>query len=315
MELIKSNSKYASVQPPIMEASKINIKLLFQHKLILDKKGNLYNIEDNKLIKIGLKDFSSNLSTIIDKWKEYTIIFNIYNIEDFNKLSILLKDIPNRENNIIIDISNLTNLNKDDYLNFKDLPGYTYVTTHNLDYPSIDEKESPNNNVGALSFSNWILWLDDKDLGNVMDNLLPSCKRHILSERVIAKQFYAKYAVDSHLEENMAFEMFKWCSKNIVNSDTNDDSVLAYRTHKGSAIAKAKLLKLLLNNKYTKINCDIEYGYLNGQEHVWNTIKLNNKTYMVDTTNSKVFISKEEMIDNGYEPYIKNNSSLKRVIC
>ena len=316
MELIKSNSKFLSIQPPVMEASKINIKLLFQHKCIIDKKGNSYNIEDNKLIKISLKDFSKNLNNIINKWDDYTIVLNVYSVDDFNKLCTLLKDIPNRENNIIIDISTLDNIQKDDHLNFEDLPEYAHVTTHKLNYPGIDELESPIESNGSRDFSTWILWLDDKDLVDVMNNLLPACKRHVLSERVIGKQLYTKFAANYHLDDDVAVQMFYWCCKNIETDESIDDSINAYRAKKGSSLAKAKLLKILLNNRYTKISCDIEYGYLNGVEHAWNVIRLNDRTYRVDTTNGKSFISKEELLENGYVPYVKNNndSILKRVI-
>ena len=312
MEIIKSNSKYLPVQPPVIEASLINIKLLFQHRCILDKKGNLYNIEDNKLIRIGLKDFSDNLGNIINKWKDYTIILNVDSVDSFNKLCSFLKEIPSRENDIIIDLSTLEGLKKDDKLNIEYLPAYAYVTSHNLSYPTIQESESPIDNKNVSDFSTWILWLDDRDFGNIMNNLLQNCKRHCLSERVIAKQFYSKFAINSLLDNDKVEQMVNWCTKNVNNSDT-DDSVLTYRTHNGSALGKAKLLKLLLNNMYTKIECNVECGYLNGNPHAWNVIKLNDMEYRVDTTNGMVFTNIDELLSNGYS-FKPEEVKLKKVI-
>lgn len=139
--------------------------------------------------------------------------------------------------------------------------------------------------------NNWCLNLSDDEFKIVYDKI--AVKKNaidLLKQREIARKVYLRLSktidFNSMTDTSKMNFMFDWVSKNfsydydLIQSDGNykdgvdralgSDPGKVFERGKGVCTGRSRLLKILLNNPYLRVNCYTARGHLRHLEHEWN---------------------------------------------
>lgn len=258
-----------------------------------DKFGIRYMLKGNTLIIKNATVFETLLEHIIAIPIEVKVLISINSCDEFNLLcSELQKNNTNKK--IVINIEPTCHFNKSQYLAFEKLPNNVKVT--NLFDINTYEEEVPLNN----SFDWWCLWLDNEHFCLVKDRLTLKAKKRILEMHTIAVDFYNSFIYkrsNSSVYEKINF-VYEWIRKNISydNAAIYEDGRLkggcnfaqdpleTFKKRKGVCAGKARLMKLLLNNRFMKVDCFVATGMYGLLPHEWNEIHFPDGCFYYDAT-------------------------------
>ena len=315
-----------------------------------DKHGVKYSFRDDAL-NIDIPDINQDYNYLLGAIKEYSnnIRKVIIGFDSFNMFNNICKVLSNNNLNIdiILDISGILKekyLKKRTLLNFESLPNNIKVSY--LSLPQGMESQCLSS-FNQTQFEEWALWLNEADYENVIKKLTPNSRKRIIFLKTLVTEFYQKHQrlLMNLNSEQRANYVFEWVRRNIqydnsaVGRDWNylnetplmrwiyADSIETYKRKKGVCTGRSRLLKVLLNNKYIKVDCFLVEGTVKGPQgdvpHEWNTCIINGQKKYYDLSyNNRGIINIESRgyfdikLENGIQEKIDSyypNNGIKKV--
>lgn len=240
----------------------------------LDVKGNIYEYINNMLL-INIRNFDYSLISVIDKIpNNIGLNFKISSVDGTAYINELIEVLSKCDRDNIVLTLHMCKFASNSYINIDSLQNDIKLSNHNGGLPSCDDLE-------------WYsLNLDDESFDKLINKLESNTKKRILLMRGIAKEFSSVLQEDNIQSiDGKVKAAFDWCKRNIIYATeaTNSDGTLAndgswaqdpiqtFIKKRGVCEGRAKLLKILLNNYYTKVKCYTVDGItITNLEHQWN---------------------------------------------
>lgn len=248
-----------------------------------------YELIENKLIISNISSIETLLKHIDKISSEVEIHFIVDDCKVFNELANALSKYPTNKN-IVINIMHDYYFNKNRRLDFEIIPDNVKVS--NITY--YNGKYDDSKYFTENSFDWWGLWLNDTDYECVRNKLTPMAKERFESFRSIAYNFYKNYfesGVELSDKEKTDF-VYEWLLENTTydGGATNQDGTLVegergtmaqdpiatFKNKKGVCAGRARLMKILLNNRFMKVNCYLVDGNHGKLQHQWNEVYIKN---------------------------------------
>lgn len=253
--------------------------------------NTIYLYLDNTSIDLDVLNFINQ-----NRECEFVIYFK-GSVQNFNKLLNYLTNNPTPRS---VTIHPNVNVKKNTFLAIDDLPSNVKIFF----------TSSTNNNEDSLI--EWVLNLSDRDF-SIVERVIANegNKIHLRKEREIAKIVFKHLSreVDfSHMSDTEKMNyMYDWVRRNIefdfslvdsngfregVDRTLGSDPVKVFSNKKGVCSGRSRLLRILTNNPYLKVNCFVTSGLINyggDKEHEWNAfLDEHGQIFYYDLSFSKV---------------------------
>ena len=272
---------------------------------------------NNNNIAISFNNMCSYFNQFLNDLKDYNLIFKVSSQKGFNTLAKALQTV---KRNKPVCINMIFDIPVNHVLDFESLPDYAYVSP--LGYVDNQESDIAINTANPESFALWMGWLSDKDYNTVINKLTPKSKEYYETLNKIQRAFYNELKGKNLTDKEKTDIVYDYIKKHInyakvTNSDgtlnTNNpnahkaqDPVWTWNNKTGVCEGQAKLMVLLLNNKYQRVNITTESGLVKRPRplpdlaHIWSRLRTDSGDYRYDTTLGKKAVSKDSLLRSGY---------------
>lgn len=269
--------------PPLLGRDRISRgSNIVENNFWFDKFGIRYTFKNGKLFISNAKELETLLKHIDQIKSNIEVVIDVKECAFFNCLCRALHDNPTNKK-IVIAIPCSCHFNKRQRLDFELLPGNVKVSNLYCDY----REQLPLNN----DFDWWGLWLNDRDFACVREKLTQLARERFEKMHFIAQSFYVSFSNSygsSMSDKDKTDFVFRWLLKNIryddkaVNPDGTlkrekigyiaQDIVCTFERRRGVCAGRAGLMKMLLNNRFMRVNCFLISGMHGKLNHMWNQI-------------------------------------------
>jgi hypothetical protein len=226
------------------------------------------------------------------------IIFLFGSDNNIHHVNYLLNILSNNRTNkdIIVDLTSLK-FSQFDSIELENLP-------NNIKITNTKDEHTINSNkcyYGFNSFDSWALWLAPEKINIVTSKLTSFSRNRLLKMHDIVYNFYRTFPRTNMTDYEKTEFAFDWLNRNTdfdsksTKPDGNlkmecqyaTDPIITYERGLGVCAGRARLMKILLNNYYVRVNCFLTDGKSGVLPHEWNEVYLDGQRYYYDTSFSK----------------------------